>query len=298
MGKEISPEKLLDMIRSILPSTARVRARYAKTWNTRNVRRRVRMALHTEDAEETALDLREEADQMPAVRFRRGADKLNHFMRWCESWTRGMTERQALDAVRAVLPRNLIGDHAFGHWESHLKYRRRRRYSRDSGGRQWQSRYDKTRHRLRQAMSLDPGFPGRFNAAVKAKKEAEEPRRMLHGLHDVDAFLADVLVRHDYNLEERLLLDLLTEVEQYGQSWCSEGRNVSAPARRPTSCDGSWISTGRCCGQTRIVSPRYSRASRGTTSEARSQRRQVFMESGYAQCTAAPMTHVMAPLSS
>ena len=34
-----------------------------------------------------------------------------------------MTKRQKLDAVRAVLPRNLIGDHAFGHWETHLKYR-------------------------------------------------------------------------------------------------------------------------------------------------------------------------------
>lgn len=215
MGKEISPEKLLDMIRSILPSTARVRARRSKAANSRHVRRRVHKALNTEDVEMTKVDLRMNANQSLNVMWRRGADKLNHFMRWCESWTRGMTKQQKLDAVRAVLPRNLIGDHAFAHWETHVKYRSGR-YRRVSSERQWQSRYDKTRHRLRQALSLDPGFPGRFNAAVKAKKEAELPRRMLHGLHDVDAFVHDVLHGHAYHLEERLLLDLLTEVEQYG----------------------------------------------------------------------------------
>ncbi|HEV7239864.1 MAG TPA: hypothetical protein VGQ36_11540 [Thermoanaerobaculia bacterium] len=228
MGKEISPEKLLDMIRSILPSTARVRARRAKAAKSRKVRRRVHAALHHEDAEETKLDLYQEANQRVNVWDRRGADKLNHFMRWCESWTRGMTERQALDAVRAVLPRNLIGDHAFSHWESHVKYRHRR-YAYVSGERQWQSRYDKTRHRLRQALSIDPGFPGRFNAAVKEKKEPELPRRMLHGLHDVDAFVADVLNKHDYHLEERVLLGLLTEVEQYG---LGEGSVILKPRRR------------------------------------------------------------------
>jgi hypothetical protein len=229
MGKEIDPEKLLDMIRGILPSTARVCARRAKAAASRVVRRRVRTALHTEDAEETKLDLCEEAYQRMNVWDRRGADKLNQFMHWCDSWTRGMTERQALDAVRAVLPRNLIGDHAFGHWESHVKHRRRRPNYREERKREWQSRYDKTRHRLRRALSVDPGLQGRLNAEVKAVKEPDEPRRLLAGVHDVDAFVLDVLawyrdgppgsVWHHYQKEENVLLGLLQEAERYGQSW-------------------------------------------------------------------------------
>lgn len=214
MRKEIDPEKLLDMIRGILPSTARRMARYAKAFNSRNVRRRVRAALHIEDAEETKVDLEEEAWQKPAVWMRRGADKLNPFMRWCDSWTRGMTERQKLDAVRAILPRNLIGDHAFGHWKQHVK-RRRYVYSDYQTPQQAQSRYDKTRHRLRQALSTDPDIQRRFNAAVKEKKEPELPRRMLHGMHDVDDFVRDVQNKHGLSLEEDVLLDLLAEVERY-----------------------------------------------------------------------------------
>lgn len=238
MKKQISPEKLLDMIRSILPSTARVGARRAKAGESRRVRHRVRAALHTEDAEETKVDLCEEAFQRPNVWMRQGADKLNHFMRWCESWTRGMTDRQALDAVRALLPRNLIGDHAFSHWESHVRYRRSR-YRRDERERQRQSRYDKTRHRLRRALSVEPDFQGRFNAAVKERKADDEPRRMLHGVHDVDAFVRNVLFTHGYHTEERVLLGLLTEAEQTRQSWWAEGRSSSAPGRRPINCPGS-----------------------------------------------------------
>ncbi len=147
-------------------------------------------------------------------------------MRWCESLTPGMTERQALDTVRALLPRNLIGDHAFGHWESHLKSRRSRRTSyREQQERRDQSSYDKTRHRLRQALSHDPGFQGRFNSAVKERKADDEPRRMLLGAHDVDAFVRDVVLLAGYATEERVLLGLLTEAERYG----NVGRGFSPP---------------------------------------------------------------------
>ena len=217
MGKkEISPEKLLDMIRSILPSTARVAARREKARVKRRTRRRVREALDTQDAEETKFDFRETADTYHIARSRQGADKLNHFMRWCETWTRGMTDRQALDAVRAVLPRNLIGDHAFGHWEAHLKYRRRRVDYGEEARRARQSRYDKTRHRLRQALSVDPGLQGRLNAVIKELKEQDEPRRLLLGAHDIDAFVDAVLFKCGYGKEESVLLGLLTEAERYG----------------------------------------------------------------------------------
>jgi hypothetical protein len=215
MKKEISPEKLLDMIRSILPSTARVGVRQEKARNSREVRRRMREALHVEDAEETKVDLCESAYQGGLVLSRRGADKLNHFMRWCESWTRGMTDRQALDAVRALLPRNLIGDHAFAHWEAHVEYRSRRVHYGQKAARERQSRYDKTRHRLRRALSVDPGLQGRLNAAVKEQKVQDEPRRLLLGLHDVDAFVSDLLTKCGYDKERRVLLGLLTEAERY-----------------------------------------------------------------------------------
>lgn len=230
-NKEISPEKLLDMIRSILPSTDRNGARRSKAGKNRKVRRRVRMALHAEDAEETKADLCEVPHLSGMVRDRRGADKLNHFMRWCESWTRGMTDRQALDAVRAVLPRNLIGDHAFSHWEAYLKYRRRRRVGtyREQRERQEQSLYDKTRHRLRRTLSVDPGFQGRLNAAVKEGKELDEPRRMLLGIHDVDAFVHDVVTYRKYDKEERVLLGLLTEAERYGRrAWLQPAFNAAS----------------------------------------------------------------------
>ncbi len=214
--KEISPEKLLDMIRSILPSVARVRARRTKAAKNREVRRRVRGALHSEDAEETKADLREVPDLSWMVRDRRGADKLNHFMRWCDSWTRGMTRQQKLDAVRAVLPRNLIGDHAFSHWETHVKYRGRPRglSYREQNERREQSMYDKTRHRLRQRLSVDPAFQSELNAAIREQKLEGEPRRMLLGVHDIDAFVHHIVTYAGFEKEWRVLLGLLTEAGQ------------------------------------------------------------------------------------
>jgi hypothetical protein len=54
MGKEISPEKLKDMIRSILPSKNREAARKAKALVNRETRRTVRGDLRHEDPEDTA----------------------------------------------------------------------------------------------------------------------------------------------------------------------------------------------------------------------------------------------------
>lgn len=140
------------------------------------------------------------------------ADKLNHFMRWCEHWTRGMTERQALDAVRAVLPHNLIGDHAYGHWQS---YRRRVATHVYHPKQERQSRYDKTRHRLRQALSIDPNFQRELNDAIKARKIEGEPRRLLLGLHDIDAFVRALMDENDFTCEWRVLLGLLDQAGQH-----------------------------------------------------------------------------------
>ena len=37
------------------------------------------------------------------VGWRRDGDKLNHFMRWCEAITKGMTTAEALAHVRSIL---------------------------------------------------------------------------------------------------------------------------------------------------------------------------------------------------
>jgi hypothetical protein len=134
------------------------------------------------------------ADQSENVSWRRGGDKLNHFMRWCERMTDGMTKREALALVRGVTPRNLIGDHAYGHWEGHLEYghsRRRTSYL-ERGQRRVQSYVDSTTFHLTRALAIDPNVHSRLNAAIKARKATDEIRRMLGGIHDVASFVRTI----------------------------------------------------------------------------------------------------------
>lgn len=191
MAREISPEKLRDMVRSILPSKNREAARKAKKRETRRARRTVRVDVHRDDPR---ADLRRDADQRMNVQWRRDGDKLNHFMRWCSERTYGMSLDEALAYVRRILPRNLIGDHAFGHWETHAKYRHHPRPRfRELLERAAQRMYDQTRHRLRRALELAPDQLGVLNAEIKRRKEPDAPRRLLRGMHDIDEFVSVVL---------------------------------------------------------------------------------------------------------
>src|SRR5262249_48728894 len=117
-------DKIKQMIRGILPSKARRRARFAKAMLNRKARRKVRHDLHVENPK---ANLRRKPRLGWVVWERRGADKLNHFMRWCEAITEGMSTEDALSYVRSILPDSLIGDHAYGHWRDHLKWRDRPR---------------------------------------------------------------------------------------------------------------------------------------------------------------------------
>src|SRR5687767_10134686 len=114
MRKEISPEKLKDMVESILPSKNREAARAAKARANRWHRRVVRADA---EGDHIAADRICAAEVADTVSWRRGGDKLEHFMRWCEKITAGMTTEEALGFVRGILPKSLIGDHAYGHWE-------------------------------------------------------------------------------------------------------------------------------------------------------------------------------------
>src|SRR5687768_10368223 len=102
MRKEIDPEKLRTMVRSILPSKARRGPRRAKATENRRVRRSVRERLRVRDFD---TDLRRDSFHTPTVQWRRGADKLNHLLRWCAVLTNGMTRQGKLDYVRKILPR-------------------------------------------------------------------------------------------------------------------------------------------------------------------------------------------------
>ena len=212
--------KTKDMIRSVLPSTARKGARHAKANRKRRVRRHVRQDLHREDFEPKA-DLKLDARLSDVVWDRRGADKLNHFMRWCEAKTKGVDTDDALGYVRSILPSSLIGDHAYGHWKAHrMRHQFRFRYEPPQS---LQSYIDSTTCRLKRALDVAPDLHHALNASIKREKVEGDPRRLLRGVHDVDAFVRDTAwpdKRGDddlFYIERRVTRDLIDRVEKGGR---------------------------------------------------------------------------------
>ncbi len=205
-------DKLKDMIRSILPSKARRRARFEKALRNRIVRHSVSADLRSGKLDG---DLRRLPYLSDVVSNRRGADKLNHFMRWCEAVTEGMTMQEAFDHVRALLPDSLIGDHAYGHWESHRCRFERPRWLAGwtSPARREQSFFDGTTFRLRRALAVDPTLHTRLNAEIKRRKAALEPRRLLAGTHDIEKFVR-AIASGEFALERRTTLELIEQIER------------------------------------------------------------------------------------
>jgi hypothetical protein len=212
MGKEPGPEKLRTMARGILPSKNRKAARKGKTLLKRSVRRGVRIDVHKEDPETTRRDLLRDANQSSNVAWRRDGDKLNHFLRWCHAITEGMRPEDAVSYVRGLLPRNLIGEHAVVHWKAEV---RRRRFTgpsyREQQRREEQSLYDRTRFHLRRVLEREPHRLGELNAAIKAAHPPDEPRRLLLGMHDLDAFVAEIV---DWPAELARVWTLIEEVKR------------------------------------------------------------------------------------
>lgn len=120
--------KQRNMIRSILPSTGRKRARTSLAMAKRHNRRYIRQALHN-----VALDVElwEETtgyDEYPyedrgwgeysirqIVSDRRGADKVAPMMRWAPSQVEGVRREDRMSKLLAILPKNTIGRHAASH---------------------------------------------------------------------------------------------------------------------------------------------------------------------------------------
>ena len=199
-------DKIKDMIRSILPSKARRRARFEKAMLNREVRHSVRHDLRVENLD---ADLRRQPYLGWVVWERRGADKLNHFMRWCEAITEGMSTEDALSYVRSILPDSLIGDHAYGHWEAHRKPNPYRWHIGRTYERSEQSFVDSTTFRLRRALKVDPALHARLNAEIKAQTPEDKQWRVLAGVHDVEAFVRDINER-----ERRITLELVEQIEK------------------------------------------------------------------------------------
>jgi hypothetical protein len=121
-------EKVKDMIKSILPSTYSKQAFFAKRLERRRVRHLVNANLRTCDQEGyTDKNLQLKPYQRRNVVSRRNGDKLNPFLNWASRLTAGMDDRDALSYISKFLPPSVIGDHAYSHWESEVKYGGRHR---------------------------------------------------------------------------------------------------------------------------------------------------------------------------
>jgi hypothetical protein len=213
-----SIDKRRDMARSILPSTDRAPGRgitAVKRANRRATARRLRApGVDDWDDELDAVDpcAYPDRDIGRYVQQRRYADKLNHFQRWAVAVTRDLPREDRLSALAAGLPRGLVGDHALSHLRALPELR--------SGPPPvWQVRHEawwaavaarkareeraaERRRALLVALLAEPEGHRSLNAAMKTAAcdcpghGERPPRRTLAGVHDVDAFLADVASCH------------------------------------------------------------------------------------------------------
>jgi hypothetical protein len=194
-----------DIARSILPSTSR-RAAHDLAATRRHHRRAVRAdlrALRRVDHDDIAIDLTRTADREinQIRRYRRGADKLNHFERWAVRVTRDMPVEDRMSWLRSVLPGGLIGDHAMSHlrWidelQAHEDHSRLPRWvdRRAENDERQRARRARLRADLRRALE-EPGGHRAINLALRSvESEDDDDGPRLLGVHGVDA-LVDVLI--------------------------------------------------------------------------------------------------------
>src|SRR5688572_9565054 len=114
-------DKTFDMMRSILPSTARKGTRDDKRILHKKNRAEIREILETCDDWDDAAML----DHCWTPRFmpgwdtivydRRASDKLHHFERWAEKITSQLPADERMDYMRSIVPPTVIGEHALSH---------------------------------------------------------------------------------------------------------------------------------------------------------------------------------------
>ncbi|MBN8469991.1 hypothetical protein JYJ95_26065 [Corallococcus exiguus] len=211
-----SDEKALQMARSLLPSTARRQARKERTVTNRAARREARLAI-VAWLRDGDLDADEPADDVPwrkseielMVLDRRRADKVNPFVRWATARVRRMPQDARESYVRGLLPRGLIGDHAWSHLKDTPPFEDP--VKREARGLHWEhrERLDRKRERdevasLLHQLLVAPEGHATFNRYLRehatwrrspSPKKGWIPRtpplphRPLRGVHDVKAFV-------------------------------------------------------------------------------------------------------------
>ena len=226
-------EKRRQMARSILPSTSRRAAAEELARVRRGHRRRINQELHhlappgcrVDDDLLGHIDTGPDLKRYPTAEIRevmwerRGADKVNHFLRWAVVVSAHQPLEARLDHLRGLLPPGLIGRHALSHAEFHPDIGtdrcwwwppRRPEPSRDE------------RHQLASMLTevLEaPGEHAAFNRAMKRGSLGHDgvplPPRLLLGLHDVEPFLDDVYGSGARSATRRIEPSRLGLVRQY-----------------------------------------------------------------------------------
>lgn len=114
-------EKARDMARSLLPSRWRKGARKERALIHRGSRREPKAALarlaHEPEGWETRPFPKDTTrrELRWVVSHRRGADKVNPFIRWATAVTRELPRESRLSHIRGQVPRGVIGEHALVH---------------------------------------------------------------------------------------------------------------------------------------------------------------------------------------
>jgi len=116
-------EKARDMARSLLPSRWRKGARKQRALIHRGGRREPKAALARLEREPEGWDEQpfpkdtSQRELRWVVSHRRGADKVNPFIRWATAVTRELPRESRLSHVRGRVPQGVIGEHALVHLE-------------------------------------------------------------------------------------------------------------------------------------------------------------------------------------
>lgn len=187
--------KRRNMARSVLPSTKRRYAKFAKRHHHHVTRSRVRAALRDYDTADIHLDAQRYDNYRgikEAVFERRDADKLGPFMRWAEASADalGDTPAERIRKLRSMLPEGIIGWHAMTHIAHLPEFATEDRYV-------WRRRFTPAPRRdFESELAARPAEFGDLNrmlsrtATFTPEFERIEPR-YLRNLADIPEFVKD-----------------------------------------------------------------------------------------------------------
>lgn len=258
-------KKVKDMVRSILPSTARQRARTEKAKANRAARRGVNMSMSdiTRDPDEydgiaDFGDAELPGELATVISDRRGYDKTAPIQKWAKAVTSGDPETR-LAKIASLLPNNTIGRHVIQHVKFMAEFDQERE-ARNLLGLHRRKKYVTVTDAERAVMLeeiITRGLHAHFNKAMRlghrsvkelvkgtgvydinkvyiyAKYILKGPQsgRMLLGLHDIKPFLKDVRDATQWrskNSDGFYHPEWSSTLESYLKMYVKKGRSVKA----------------------------------------------------------------------